>query len=65
VREQKAAEAAAREAARRAETAAHRTAAEAAEQQRREQRALMFKRTARGQPVMKFRLDKLLSKLQS
>lgn len=34
-------------------------------QQRREENALMRKKTRSGQPVMKFRIDKILGKLQS
>lgn len=59
-----AAAAAEREAAR-AAAAEHRARVAAAEAQRRAQAALLRKRTRRGQPVMRFHIDKLLGQLQA
>lgn len=43
--------------------ALRRERAEAAEARRKEKTALLRKRTSRGQPVMKYRIDGILSKL--
>ena len=59
-----AAAAAEREDARRA-AEAHRGRVAAAQAQRRAQAALLRKRTRRGQPVMRFRVDKVLAQLQA
>ncbi|KAK9845428.1 hypothetical protein WJX81_006253 [Elliptochloris bilobata] len=64
VQAKKAAAAVERKEARRA-AEAHRAHVAAAQAQRRTQAALLRKRTCRGQPVMRFRVDKVLAQLQA
>lgn len=50
---------------RRKQIEAHKARVAEVEKQRKQQSKLMRKRTRHGQPVMKFRVDKILGQLQS
>jgi len=51
--------------ARQAEIEAHKAKVAKVEKERKQQTKLLRKRTRNGQPVMRYRMDKLLGKLQA